>query len=186
MVPGAVCGLLGVGDMVISVLQVVLPVAGDVLLLVMPFVEDGVLHYVAYQEGAGLLLVVPFGCCVWLVPQVSPKPLVRLAVGSLVLRFGCGVVPVPYLAYANFPCQSLKVVLLLVPGTVFGLLGVVLWLLPSSPCLVIRCSSRASLSNVSSRSFLFGGLPGALPVAVGIVLGPSFPSGTLSGGSLLL
>ena len=64
MVPGAVCGLLGVGDMVISVLQVVLPVAGDVLLLVMPFVEDGVLHYVAYQEGAGLLLVGPFGCCV--------------------------------------------------------------------------------------------------------------------------
>ena len=136
VVPGAVCGLLGVGAVVISVLHVVLHMGGHVL-----------------------LLVAPFGSCVWSVPQVSPMPLVRLAVGCLVLRISCGVVPVPYLAYAKYPRQSLKVFLMVVPGTVFGLLGVGPMVIGVQPCLMIRCFSRASLLNVSSHSYVFGGLP---------------------------
>ena len=47
------------------------------------------------EKGAGLMLVAPFGRCVWSVPLVSPLPLVRFAVAGPVLHIGCGVVPVP-------------------------------------------------------------------------------------------
>ena len=104
--------------------QVVLPLDGDVLLLVLSliefFVEDGVLPVVASEEGNGLfgflqvvLLVAHFGRHFGWCPFVS---IVRLAVASLVHRLGCGVVPVPLLAYAEFPRQLLKVNLLLFPG----------------------------------------------------------------------